>query len=98
MEDGQQRPIAYALRTQTPADQGYSQLEKEGLALVFGIKIFHNFIYGRYFQIDSDHRPLSYLFNLAKTISPTASAGIQRWALTLSAYQYYSSQGRQTLK
>ena len=88
MDDGQECPIAYASRTLTPAEQGYSQLEKEGLAIVFGVKKFHNYIYGRQFHIDSDHQPLSYLFNQAKAISPTASARIQRWALTLSAYQY----------
>jgi len=64
------------------------QLEKEGLAVTFGAKKFHNFIYGRHFNIDFDHQPLSYLFNQAKAISPTASARIQRWGLTLSAYQY----------
>ena len=84
MDDGQERPIAYA----SPAEQGYSQLEKEGLAIVFGVKKFHTYIYGRQFHIDSNHQPLSYLFNQAKAISPTASARIQRWALTLSAYQY----------
>ena len=46
MDDGQERPIAYASRTLTPAEQGYSQLEKEGLAIVFGVKKFHNYIYG----------------------------------------------------
>ena len=35
-----------------------------------------------------DHQPLSYLFNETKGISQTASSRIQRWALTLSAYQY----------
>ena len=39
-------------------------------------------------MIESDHQPLSHLFNQQKAISVTASAGIQRWALTLSAYYY----------
>jgi len=51
MKDGQEHPIAYASRTLTPAEQGYSQLEKAGLAVVFGVKKFHNFIYGRHFHI-----------------------------------------------
>jgi len=96
MEDGQERPIAYASIILTQAEQGYSQLEKEGLAVVFGVKKFHNFINGRHFYIDSDHQPLSYLFNQAKVISPTASARIQRWALTLPVR--YPSQDRPILE
>ena len=88
MEDGQEHPIAYTSRTLTPAEQGYSQLEKEGLAVIFAMKKFHNYLYGRHFYIESVHQPLPYLFNQTKAISPTASVRIQRWALTLSAYHY----------
>ena len=88
MEDRQERPIAFASRTLTSAEQGCSQLEKEGLAVIFAVKKFHDYLYGRYFHIDSDHQLLSYLFNHNKAISSTVSARIQRWALTLSAYHY----------
>lgn len=88
MEDGQERPVAYASRTLSPVEKNYAQLEKEGLAIIFGVKKFHNYLYGRHFIIESDHQPLSYLFNEKKGISQTASSQIQRWALTLSAYQY----------
>ena len=88
MEDGQERPVAYASRTLTSAEKNYSQLEKEGLAIIFGAKKFHNYLFGRKFSIESDHQSLSYLFNETKGISQTASSRIQRWALTLSAYQY----------
>ena len=50
MDDGQEHPIVYASRTLTPAEQGYSQLEKENLAIVFGVKKFHNYIYGQQFS------------------------------------------------
>ena len=63
-----------------------AQLEKEGLALIFGVKKFHHYHYGRHLTIESDHCPLSYLFNQAKWMSPTTSSRNQRWALTLSAY------------
>ena len=88
MEDGQERPVAYTSRTLTPAEKNYSQLEKEGLAIIFGVKKFHNYLFGRKFSIESDHQPLSYLFSETKGISQTALSRIQRWALTLSAYQY----------
>ena len=61
MEDGSERPVAYASRTLSFAEKNYSQLEKEGLAIVFGVTKFHIYLYGRQFIIESDHQPLSYL-------------------------------------
>ena len=85
--DGTERPIAYASRTLTDAEKRYSQIEKEGLAIVFGVKKFHSYLFGRSFTIESDHQPL-FLFGEKKGIPSLASARIQRWALTLSAYSY----------
>ena len=89
MDDGQEHPVAYASRTLTPAEKNYSQLEKEALGVVFAVKKFHNYLFGRHFIIiESDHHPLSYLFNSSKVISRTASSRITRWTLTLSAYTF----------
>ena len=88
MDDGSERPIGYASRTLTSAERKYSQIDKEALAIVFGVKRFHQYTYGRKFTIYSDHKPLMYLFGESKGISPTASPRVQRWALTLSGYQY----------
>ena len=66
----------------------YSQVEKEGLTIIFGTKRFHNYLFGRHFTIESDHKPLSFLFSENKQIPQMASSRIQRWALTLSAYHY----------
>ena len=48
---GIERPIAYASRTLTQSEKGYSQLEKEALSLTFGVKKFHTFLYGRRFNV-----------------------------------------------
>ena len=61
MDDGQERPIAYASRTLTAAEKNYSQLEMEALGVVFAVQKFHNYLYGREFIIESDHRPLSFI-------------------------------------
>ena len=68
MEDGLEKPIAYASRTLTAAEKNYSQLEKEVLAVVYAVGKFHNYLYGRQFVIESDHQPLSYIFSDSKAI------------------------------
>ena len=54
MEDGSERPISFVSRSLTPAEKRYSQLDKEALAILFGVKKFHSYIYGRKFIIRSD--------------------------------------------
>ena len=88
MEDGKERPIAFMSRTLNTAEKNYSQLEKEGLAIIFGVTKFHTYLYGRPFQIESDHKPLAFLFSENKGVPEQASSRIQRWALLLSGYQY----------
>lgn len=87
MPDGSERPIAFASRTLTPAERNYAQIER-GLAIVFGVKRFHSYLYGCKFTIYSDHQPLKHLLGNQKGIPPMAASRIQRWALTLSAYTY----------
>ena len=88
MDDGSEKPIAFASRSLSPAEKGYAQLDKEALAIIFGVTKFRQYLLGRTFTIQSDHKPLMYLFGENKGVPAMASARIQRWALTLSAYQY----------
>ncbi|KAG8173468.1 hypothetical protein JTE90_024130 [Oedothorax gibbosus] len=82
------RPIAFASRSLTKAEKNYSHLEKEALALVFGVTRFRNYLLGRCFTLLTDHRPLLSILSENKPVPPVAAARIQRWALTLSAYAY----------
>lgn len=40
------------------AECNYSQFDKESLALVVGVKRFHDYLYGKTFEIMTDHKPL----------------------------------------
>ena len=88
MEDGTEKPIAFASSSLAAAERKYSQLDKEGLAIIFGVKKFHPYLLGRKFTILSDHKPLQHLFCESRVVPNMASARIQRWALLLGAYDY----------
>ena len=89
MKNGSDQPIAFASRSLSKAEKGYAHLDKEGLAIVFGVKKFNQYLFGHKFTISSDHKPLHYIFSATRPTPSQASARIQRWALTLSAYNYH---------
>ena len=88
MTNGDERPVGFASRTLTVAEQKYSQLDKEALALVFGIKKYHQYLCDRHFELKTDHKPFTHIFDESRPIPTMASGRIQRWALTLGAYSY----------
>jgi hypothetical protein len=85
--DGSVKAIAHASCSPKPAEQDYSQVEKEGLALIFAVKKFHKYIYGRHFTLLTDRLLLSIFGN--RRVIPVHSANpLQRWAATLLGYDF----------
>lgn len=85
---GEQRPVAYASRALTRAERNYSQLDREALGLVFGVKEFHQYIYGRHFILETDHKPLTYIFGSKKGLPQMAASRVQRWVVFLAGYDF----------
>ena len=52
------QPIAYASRALLDTETRYAQIEKELLAVVWGLERFHQYTYGRPVLVQSDHKPL----------------------------------------
>ena len=63
LPDGSERPVAFASRTLTPSEQKYAQIEKEALALIFGMTHLRIF-YGQIFILVMDHNPLTSIMGL----------------------------------
>ncbi len=80
---GFQHPVCFASRKLNNAEINYSVVEKEALAVVFGITHFKQYLYGTEFTVYTDQKSLSQLFTLK---DPTSR--IARWILTLQQYSY----------
>lgn len=78
------RVIAFANKSLTDVEKRYCQTEKEALALVWAIEHFKMYLFGKKFELVTDHKPLEVIF------SPKSKpcARIERWVLRLQAYDY----------
>ncbi|KAG0720105.1 Transposon Tf2-6 polyprotein [Chionoecetes opilio] len=86
--DGSERPIANVSKTLSKCQRNYSQIQKEALAIVFALKKFHQYLYGRHFVLVTDHKPLLALFGPTKATPALAVNRLARWALQLSQHDY----------
>ena len=83
IEDGQPKLLACASRTLTPNEKNYGVTEKECLAIIWAVKRFRPYLFGRKFTIVTDHCGLTYLMT-AKDLANR----LARWSLTLMDYQF----------
>jgi len=79
------KPIAYASRSLSDAERRYAQIEKEMLSVVFGLKKFHHYTYGRDVEVTTDHKPL---VAIKKKPLSKAPRRLQQMLLTAQEYTY----------
>ena len=79
----EERPIAFASKSLTQTEVGYAQIEKELLAIVFGLKRWNQFTYGRHVIVHSDHKPISAIMKKPLSAAPPR---LMRMLLQLQKY------------
>ena len=80
------QPIAYASKSLSDTERRYAIIEKEALAVVWGCERFAQYLIGREFEIQSDHRPLLACLQTKRLDELTPR--LQRLKLRLSRFDY----------
>lgn len=79
------KPLAYASKSLTDSEINYAQIKKELLAILWGCKGFHQYIYGRHITVESDHKPLEAIIRKPLSAAPPR---LQRMILQLQKYSF----------
>ncbi|KAK3770331.1 hypothetical protein RRG08_029984 [Elysia crispata] len=83
MQDGQ--PIEFASRTLTETEQRWAQIEKEMLAVVFGLERFDQYTFGRKIFVTTDHKPLETIIRKPLSEAPRR---LQRLIMRSNRYAF----------
>jgi len=82
-EDGKEYVICYISRLLKGAELHYSVSEKEMLAVIWAIRQFRCYVYGREFEIITDHSALQYLLTVKDL-----NGRLARWSIYLQSYLF----------
>ena len=80
-----ERPVLFASKALVGSELNYSPIEGEMLGAVYGIKKFHNYLYGRKFTIECDHKPLQDIKKKNLNLAPPRLRGMLQ---SVSDYDY----------
>eukprot|EP00057_Strongylocentrotus_purpuratus_P029010 XP_011683484.1 PREDICTED: uncharacterized protein K02A2.6-like [Strongylocentrotus purpuratus] len=78
-----ERPVAFASKSLSDAQSNYSNIERETLALVFGITRFHSYLFGNRFTVYTDHKPLE---TICRKPLGSAPPRLQRLLVKIQGY------------
>ena len=66
--------MAFASKSLTEAESRYSNTEREMLSIVFGLERFHQYVYGRHVEVNTDHKPLESIYTKHLVAAPPSLA------------------------
>ena len=88
ISDGQERIIVFISRTLSDTENKYSVIEKEMLACFWATKRLRTFLWGRHFNLRTDHKPLVNVLTTKGSASERTSHRINKWSARMLEYNF----------
>ncbi|XP_055910621.1 uncharacterized protein LOC129944986 [Eupeodes corollae] len=86
--DGLEKPIQFASQTLSSVQQRYSQIDKEAYAIIYGIRKFYQYLFGRKFILVTDNKPISQIFSPHKGLPTLSATRMQHYAIFLESFDF----------
>lgn len=86
--DSSKKPIQNASQTLNKTQQNYMQVDKEAYAIIFGVKKFYQYIFGRKFTLVTDNKPVSQILAPNKGLPTLSALRMQHYAVFLESIDY----------
>lgn len=87
-KDGKEKPIAYVSSTIPKKELSRTILDKAAMAIVFGLKRFRDFVFGREIILRTDNQGLQFILGPQKGIPETTDNRLKGWAYYISGFRY----------
>ena len=78
---GGEHPVCYASKKLSKTERNYSTVHREALAIIWAVRKFREYVYGKKFILRTDHKPLLF-------ITTSKSPKCARWSLELADFQF----------
>ena len=76
VQDG--KPVQFTRKALVDGEENFAPIEGEMLGVVYGIKKFHHYLYGRRFLVECDHKPLHHIHKKNLSLAPPRLRGMLR--------------------
>jgi len=76
-------PVDFSSRNLSTAENNYTTIEREGLAMVYALQKYRHYLLGGHFRMYTNHSALRYLVN-----KPVLGGRICRWLLLFQEYDF----------
>ena len=85
-QDKSERSIGYSSRTLNKHELNYSQIDKKGASIIFGLEKLSQYLLGNHFILTTENQAIKEIFDSKTEISPIAAGHLVRWSLILARY------------